>query len=57
MNEVVPAKERGMLVDIHGAVFQFGFAVASWVGYGFFYLSDQTINAWRGPLGMTKHIL
>ncbi|KAG0650555.1 High-affinity glucose transporter [Hyphodiscus hymeniophilus] len=50
MNEVVPAKERGMLVDIHGAVFQFGFALASWVGYGFYYLSNDTINAWRGPL-------
>jgi hypothetical protein len=54
MNEVVPAKNRGVLVDIHGAVFQFGFALSSWVGYGFYYLTSQTIDAWRGPLGMTK---
>ncbi|RFU26560.1 hypothetical protein B7463_g9775, partial [Scytalidium lignicola] len=50
MNEVVPAKERGALVDLHGVVFQFGFALSSWVGYGFYYMTNKTIDAWRGPL-------
>ncbi|OQV06735.1 hypothetical protein CLAIMM_11266 isoform 1 [Cladophialophora immunda] len=50
MNEVVPAANRGVLVDIHGAVFQFGFAVASWVGYGFYFLTTKSMDAWRPPL-------
>ena len=34
MNEVVPPKSRGILVDIHGAALLFGYGLASWIGYG-----------------------
>lgn len=56
MNEVVPAKDRGPLVDIHGAVFQVGFAMSSWVGYGFYFMTSKTIDTWRAPLGMITNI-
>ncbi|KAJ5813675.1 uncharacterized protein N7503_000425 [Penicillium pulvis] len=49
MNEVVSAKDRGPLVDIHGAMFQVGFAMSSWVGYGFYSITSRTIDAWRAP--------
>lgn len=49
MNEVVPPRNRGLLVDLHGAGLLFGYMVAAWVGYGFFYL--QASSAWRAPLG------
>ncbi|OQU98123.1 hypothetical protein CLAIMM_03949 isoform 3 [Cladophialophora immunda] len=50
MNEVVPAKNRGMLVDIHGACFLFGYMIANWIGYGFYFLSLTSNSAWRAPL-------
>jgi len=34
MNEVVPPKNRGVLVDLHGAALLFGYMLATWVGYG-----------------------
>ena len=51
MTEVVPPAIRGILVDIHGASLLFGYALASWTGYGFYHV--KSINAWRGPFG--KH--
>jgi hypothetical protein len=57
MNEVVPAKNRGVLVDIHGAVFQFGFALSSWVGYGFYFMTPNTTDAWRAPLGRSLWLI
>lgn len=51
MNEVTPPRNRGMLVDIHGAALLFGYMLAAWVGNGFFYLDSA--KAWRAPLGMT----
>ena len=50
MNEVTPPRNRGMLVDIHGAALLFGYMVAAWVGNGFFYLDSK--DAWRAPMGM-----
>lgn len=49
MAEVVPAKNRGLLVDMHGAMYVFGYMAAAWVGYGFYYLDSP--NAWRAPFG------
>jgi MFS family permease len=50
MNEVTPPRNRGMLVDIHGAALLFGYMLAAWTGNGFFYLESP--NAWRAPLGI-----
>jgi len=49
MNEVVPARNRGLLVDIHGAALLFGYMCSIWCGYGFFFLDN--VNTWRYPLG------
>ncbi|KAK5245724.1 hypothetical protein LTR20_009222 [Exophiala xenobiotica] len=49
MTEVVPPAIRGILVDIHGACLLFGYACASWCGYGFYWVDNK--NAWRGPFG------
>ncbi|KAK4539179.1 hypothetical protein LTR36_001179 [Oleoguttula mirabilis] len=48
MNEVTPPRNRGLLVDIHGAALLFGYMVAAWVGFAFFHL--QAAAAWRAPL-------
>ena len=50
MAEVVPAKNRGLLVDTHGVMYVFGYMAAAWVGYGFYYLDSD--NSWRAPFGM-----
>jgi len=51
MAEVVPAKIRGPLVDLHGAMYIFGYMLAAWVGYGFYFVDSA--DSWRGPFG--KH--
>ncbi|KAK5136980.1 hypothetical protein LTR08_001487 [Meristemomyces frigidus] len=48
MNEVCPPRNRGLLVDIHGASLLFGYMVSAWVGYGFFFYDSP--SAWRAPL-------
>ncbi|KAF1828918.1 MFS general substrate transporter [Decorospora gaudefroyi] len=50
MTEIVPPRNRGLLVDIHSAALLFGYASASWCGFGFYHI--KTINAWRGPLAL-----
>jgi MFS family permease len=50
MTEIVPPRNRGLLVDIHSAALLFGYALASWCGFGFFHV--KTIDAWRGPLAL-----
>lgn len=52
MNEVTPPRNRGMLVDIHGATSLFGHMLAAWTGNGFFYL--DSLDAWRAPLGASE---
>ncbi len=52
MNEVTPPRNRGMLVDIHGAALLFGYMLAAWTGYSFFHLDSP--NAWRAPLGKCR---
>jgi MFS family permease len=55
MAEVVPAKNRGFLVDMHGAMYAFGYCAAAWVGYGFFFLNSS--DSWRAPFGMFSDVL
>ncbi|KAF2654662.1 general substrate transporter [Lophiostoma macrostomum CBS 122681] len=50
MTEIVPPRNRGLLVDIHSAALLFGYALASWCGFGFFHM--RGIDAWRGPLAL-----
>lgn len=54
MNEVVPPKNRGAFVDIHGASLLFGYAVSAWIGLGFFHLHNEHNNAWRAPMGISE---
>jgi hypothetical protein len=55
MSEVVPAKNRGLLVDFHGALYVFGYMVAAWMGYAFYFAGSDTPDAWRVPFGMFTH--
>jgi MFS family permease len=50
ITEIVPPRNRGLLVDIHSAALLFGYALALWCGFGFFHV--KTIDAWRGPLAL-----
>lgn len=50
MNEVVPAKNRGSLVAIHGASLIGGYCVAAWIGFGFWHLPPSNNWQWRAPL-------
>lgn len=52
MAELVPPKKRGMLVQIHPAMINFGYVVASYTGIGFYYFHDPSNNQWRGPMGL-----
>lgn len=40
MTEIVPPRNRGLLVDIHSASLLLGFAFASWMGYAWFHLEN-----------------
>ncbi|KAL1897470.1 hypothetical protein Sste5346_004208 [Sporothrix stenoceras] len=51
MAELVPPKRRGLLVQIHPAMINLGYTVASYTGIGFYYYSGHN-NQWRGPLGL-----
>ncbi|CAK7235170.1 hypothetical protein SBRCBS47491_009200 [Sporothrix bragantina] len=51
MAELVPPKKRGLLVQIHPAMINLGYTVASYTGIGFYYYSGHN-NQWRGPLGL-----
>lgn len=51
MAELVPPKRRGFLVQIHPAMINLGYTVASYTGIGFYYYSGHN-NQWRGPLGL-----
>ncbi|KAL6240924.1 hypothetical protein RBB50_012183 [Rhinocladiella similis] len=44
-SEVAPLSGRGVLVDIHGVSLLFGYALASWIGYGFW--ENGNDNGWR----------
>lgn len=40
MTEIVPPKNRGLLVDIHSCALLLGYASASWMGYAFFFVKS-----------------
>lgn len=49
--ELSPPRIRGIMVDIHTVAMMTGYAVASYVGLGFYYVRGN--NAWRGPMGLS----
>lgn len=52
MNEVVPSSMRGGLVELHAVFFIAGFALASWIGFGFSFWVTTSLSAWRPPLAI-----
>lgn len=52
ITEVVPPKDRGMLIDLHPIFANIGYVVASYVGVGFFYFKTAAGNEWRAPLAL-----
>jgi MFS family permease len=51
--EIAPPKIRGILVDIHPVMVNFGYTCASYVGIGFYYYTGGGKNTWRGPMGLS----
>ncbi|KAH7141868.1 general substrate transporter [Dactylonectria macrodidyma] len=51
LTELVPPEGRGVLVDAHPILINFGYCIASYVGVGFFYVEGQN-QQWRGPLAV-----
>jgi MFS family permease len=43
MTEIVPPKNRGLLVDIHSAALLLGYSFASWTGFGFSHLNSVSV--------------
>jgi MFS family permease len=52
MAELVPPKRRGLLVQIHPAMINFGYTAASYTGIGFYHYTGTGNDQWRGPLGL-----
>ncbi|KAJ5813256.1 uncharacterized protein N7503_000006 [Penicillium pulvis] len=52
MAELVPPKRRGLLVQVHPAMINFGCTAATYTGIGFYYYSGGGDNRWRGPIGL-----
>ncbi|KAL4802568.1 general substrate transporter [Aspergillus unguis] len=52
MAELVPPKNRGLLVQIHPAMINFGYTAASYTGIGFYHYTGGGNDQWRGPLGL-----
>jgi MFS family permease len=50
MNEVVPSKNRGALVDIHSVLSTTGYTISAWAGVGCYYWDDPHSRQWRVPL-------
>lgn len=51
ITEIVPPKNRGVLVDLHPIMINIGYMLSSWVGVGF-YFSNENGSQWRGPLAV-----
>ncbi|KAJ9633841.1 hypothetical protein H2204_006626 [Knufia peltigerae] len=49
ISETAPPSVRGFLGDFHSVGILFGYALASYVGYGFYQLPPTDDMAWRGP--------
>ncbi|KIL88485.1 hypothetical protein FAVG1_08566 [Fusarium avenaceum] len=52
MAELVPPNRRGMLVQIHPAMINTGYTVASYTGIGFYYYQGGGNDQWRGPIAL-----
>jgi hypothetical protein len=39
-------------MDINAICYEFGFMVASWIGYGFYFWQSNNGNEWRPPLAI-----
>jgi MFS family permease len=50
-SEVSPPRIRGFLVGIHGIMICVGYALASWVGLGFYFVNASGAH-WRLPLAI-----
>ncbi|KAK6385533.1 hypothetical protein LTS17_001101 [Exophiala oligosperma] len=51
ITEVVPPKDRGMLIDIHPILINVGYCISSWIGVGF-YFYDAKNAQWRAPIAI-----
>ncbi|KAL2815743.1 major facilitator superfamily domain-containing protein [Aspergillus granulosus] len=49
--ELSPPQVRGVMVDIHTVAMMLGYAVASYMGLGFYYANGKDV--WRGPMGLS----
>ena len=52
ITEIVPPKDRGILVDLNAIFINVGYITASYVGVGFYFYKSASVNAWRGPLAL-----
>ncbi|KAH8817019.1 MFS transporter [Xylogone sp. PMI_703] len=50
-SEIAPPKIRGLLVGMHGVLICVGYALASWVGVGFYFVNASGAQ-WRLPLAI-----
>ncbi|CRG91746.1 Putative polyol transporter 2 [Talaromyces islandicus] len=50
-SEISPPKIRGFLVGIHGVMLCIGYALASWIGLGFYFVNASG-SQWRLPLAI-----
>jgi sugar porter (SP) family MFS transporter len=50
-SEISPPRIRGLLVGMHGVLICVGYAVASWVGVGFYFVNASGAQ-WRIPLAI-----
>jgi MFS family permease len=50
-SEIAPPKIRGLLVGMHGVLICVGYALASWVGVGFYFVNASGAQ-WRIPLAI-----
>jgi MFS family permease len=52
MTEIVPPRNRWLLVDIHSAALLTGYFLATWAGFGFYHYHPSAENQWRAPLAL-----
>lgn len=56
MTEIVPPRNRGLLVDLHSASLLLGYASAAWMGFAWYHLqtdnvrNQQHTNRWGGTI-------
>lgn len=50
MAELVPSRQRGMLMDLHAVALIIGYFSAQWIGYGFYFYHGSVLS-FRPVLG------